>query len=173
MYKIGEYIIYGMNGVCRVEEIGPMVMNGTESEKEYYTLMPLYTKGSKVFTPVDNQKVVMRPIMTKTEASELIDEMRDVEPIEVVDDKRRELAYKEALKTCDCHEWIRIIYTARKRKEERQAEGKKMSACDEKYLRQAQESLYGELACSLNIDKNQVENYIEEHIVDKDMASAS
>ena len=28
MFEIGEYIVYGMNGVCRVEEIGPMNLSG-------------------------------------------------------------------------------------------------------------------------------------------------
>ena len=143
MFEIGEYIVYGMNGVCKVEEIGPMNLNGVDSDKVYYTLLPLYTKGSRVFTPVDNQKVVMRPVISKQETCNLIDEMKDVDLIEVPDDKHRELAYKEALKTCECRELIRIINTVLKRKEERIAQGKKMSACDERYLKQAQDGLYG------------------------------
>ena len=141
MFSIGEYIVYGLNGVCRVEEIGPVNMSGVESDKIYYTLLPLYTKGSRVFTPVDNQKVVMRPVISKQEACQLIDDMQNIDEIEVVDDKRRELAYKEAVKSCDCRELIRIINTALKRKEERLAQGKKMSACDERYLKQAQDTL--------------------------------
>lgn len=173
MFKVGEYIVYGMNGVCRVEEIGPMTLSGIENDKEYYTLLPLYTKGSMVYTPVDNQKVVMRPIISKQEACSLIDEMKEMQPLEAADDKRRELAYKEALKSCDCRELIRIINTALKRKEERQAQGKKMSACDERYLKQAQDSLYGEFAISLKMEKNEVEEYIVHRISLKDMASAS
>lgn len=173
MFEIGEYIVYGMNGVCRVEEIGPMDLGGVESDKLYYTLLPLYTKGSRVFTPVDNQKVIMRPVITKAEACSLIDGMKDVELIEVADDKHRELAYKEALKTCDCREWIRIINTILKRKEERLAQGKKMSACDERYLKQAQDNLYGEFALSLKMEKSEVEDYMEHRITIKEMASAS
>lgn len=173
MFNIGEYIVYGMNGVCRVEEIGPMNLSGVDSDKLYYTLLPLYTKGSKVYTPVDNHKVIMRPVVTKTEACNLIDEMKDVELIEVADDKHRELAYKEALKTCECREWIRIINTVLKRKEERLAQGKKMSACDERYLKQAQDNLYGELALSLEMEKSEVEDYLEHRIAIKEMASAS
>ena len=43
--------------------------------------------------------------------------------------------YKEAMKSCDCKEWVRIINTVLKRKEERLAQGRKMSACDERYLK--------------------------------------
>ena len=173
MFQIGEYIVYGMNGVCKVEAVGPMELRGVDSDKEYYTLNPLYTKGSKVFTPVDNQKVVMRSVISKTEACSLIDEMKDVELIDAGDDKRRELAYKEALKSCDCREWIRIVNTTLKRKEERLAQGKKMSSCDERYLKQAQDSLYGEFAVSLGIEKGEVEDFIENRIALHNMASAS
>ncbi len=173
MFSIGEYIVYGLNGVCRVEEIGPMNMSGVESDKIYYTLLPLYTKGSRVFTPVDNQKVVMRPVISKQEACQLIDDMPSIDGIEVVDDKRRELAYKEAVKSCDCRELIRIINTALKRKEERLAQGKKMSACDERYLKQAQDTLYGEFAISLKIEKGEVQDFITNRMEMKAMAPAS
>lgn len=173
MFSIGEYIVYGMSGVCRVEEIGPMNMSGIDSDKIYYTLLPLYTRGSRVFTPVDNQKVVMRPVISKQEACELIDNMKEIEQIEVADDKHRELAYKEAVKSCDCKELIRIINTARKRKEERLAQGKKMSACDERYLKQAQDNLYGEFAVSLKMEKGEVEDFITHRMELKNMASAS
>lgn len=173
MFKIGEYVVYGMIGVCKVEEIGPMNLSGIDSDKEYYTLLPLYTKGSRVYTPVDNQKVIMRAVISKSDVCSLIDEMRDVEQIEVADDKHRELAYKESLKACDCRELVRIINTVQKRKEERLAQGKKMSACDERYLKAAQEGLYGEFAISLKIEKDEVEEYIEHRLALKEMASAS
>lgn len=173
MFKIGDYIVYGMNGVCRVEEIGPMNLSGIDSDKTYYTLLPLYTKGSRVFTPVDNCKVIMRPVIDKKETCALIDEMKEIGLIEVADDKHRELAYKEALKSCECRELIRIINTVQKRKEIRLAEGKKMSACDERYLKLAQDSLYGEFALSLKLEKNEVEEYIEHRLAVKVMASAS
>lgn len=173
MFNIGEYIVYGMNGVCRVEEIGPMSLSGVDSDKMYYTLLPLYTKGSRVFTPVDNQKVVMRPVISEQEVCQLIDDIRNIEEIEVADDKRRELAYREAVKSCDCRELIRIINTTKKRKEERLAQGKKMSACDERYLKQAQDTLYGEFAISLKIEKGEVEEFISSRIGTAEMASAS
>ena len=161
MFQVGEYVVYGMNGVCTVEEVGPMNLSGTDDVKDYYTLKPLYTKGSRVFTPVDNRKVVMRSILSKSEVCQLIDEMPDIEMIDVKEDKNRELTYREAWKSCDCRKWIQIIKTITKRKEERLAQGKKMSACDERYLKQAKDSLYGEFAISLGIEKNEVEEFIE------------
>lgn len=173
MFQIGECIVYGMAGVCKVEEIGPMEMSGIDTCDDYYTLLPLYKKGSRVFTPVNNQKVVMRPIISKEEAIGLLDELQDIELIEVHDDRHRELAYKEAMKLCDCREYASIINTVLKRKKERLEKGKKMSACDEKYLKQAQESLCGELAVSLNMERSEVEEIIAKKIEIRPLVSAS
>ncbi len=169
MFQIGEYVVYGMNGVCTVEEIGPMNLNGLDESKDYYTLKPLYTKGSRVFTPVDNQKVVMRPILSKADVCKLIDEMPDIELIDVENDKNRELTYREAWKSCDCRRLIQIIKTITNRREKRLAQGKKMSACDERYLKQAKDSLYGEFAISLGIDKSEVEDFIEKRKLKREM----
>lgn len=173
MFEIGEYVVYGMNGVCKVEAVGPMNLSGVESDKDYYTLEPLYTRGSKVYTPVDNQKIIIRKVVDKAEACELIDEMTTIEEIQEVSDKNRELAYKEAIKSCDCRQWIRVINTVLKRKEERLSQGKKMSACDERYLKSATDNLYGEFAISLNIEKSEVEEFIDHRRIMKGMASAS
>lgn len=173
MFKVGEYVVYGMNGVCRVEDVSPMSLSGVDSDRLYYTLLPLYTKGSRVYTPVDNKKVVMRRVITKAEVGALIDGWKETVFIEAENDKNREAAYKEALRSCDCKEWIRIIHTATRRKQERLAQGKKMSACDERYLKLAQDSLFGEFAVSLEIEKSEVESYLEHRLDMKEMASAS
>lgn len=164
MYLIGEYIVYGTTGVCKVESVGNIKMSGVGKEKLYYTLVPLNSKGSKIFTPVENDKVVMRPVMTKEEAKALVEEIPQIELLWVEDEKSRESIYKETLKTCDCREWIRIIKTLYLRKMSRIAEGKKVTVSDGKYLQIAEERLYEELALALDIDKDMVVEYIKEHV---------
>lgn len=173
MFKVGDYVVNGTNGVCKVEKIGKLKLGDEESDEQYYTLAPIYTKGSQVFTPVDNNRVVLRSVISRQEACNLIDEMRDIDEIVVTDDKKREQAYKEAIKSCDCRKFISIINTVLRRREERLAAGKKMSACDERYFKQAKDNLYGEFAISLKIAKDDVESYVERRMAMKEMASAS
>ena len=60
--------------------------------------------------------------------------IQEIETLWVPFEKGREELYKEALKKCDCKEWIKIIKTLYLRKQERLAEGKKAVSIDEKYL---------------------------------------
>ena len=70
MFQVGELIVYGGEGVCRVEAVGPITMSGVKSDKPYYTLAPLYRMG-KIYAPVDTT-VLMRPVLSRKEAEDLI-----------------------------------------------------------------------------------------------------
>lgn len=71
MYNKGDYIIYGINGVCRIQDY--MESESFGEKKTCYILRPLDQDGSKIFTPVDNQKVFMRPLISREEAAKLIE----------------------------------------------------------------------------------------------------
>lgn len=164
MFEIGDLIIYGNNGVCRVTGIGNPDSLSVPKDKLYYTVEPLYHTGTKIYTPVDNDKVVMRPIITKEEALKLIDTIKEIDGLWIADEKRRESDYKETIKKCDCRELVKIIKTIYLRKQSRIKEGKKITSSDEKYFRIAEENLYGELAISLNMDRDKTRDYIIDRV---------
>lgn len=73
MYAAGELVVYGGEGVCRVEGVGAPSLPGMDKTRLYYTLSPLYRSG-QVMTPVDTQ-VLMRPLLTAEEVGQLIAEL--------------------------------------------------------------------------------------------------
>ncbi|MBO4863917.1 MAG: CarD family transcriptional regulator [Eubacterium sp.] len=162
MYNVGDYIIYGSNGVCKITNIGPMKMAGAVKNKLYYTMVPCYIRDSEIFTPVDNDRVVMRRVMSKSEAEDFIDSIDDIENLEIIEEKRRELEYKQAVLTCDPKILVELIKTINLRVQERTAEGKKVTASDAKYFHIAEESLFGELAISLEMEKDAVKDYLKD-----------
>ena len=167
MFEIGEYIVYGNTGVCKVEEVTKMPVPGTKDDKLYYALEPVYHKGCRVFTPVDNQKVKMRPVLTLQEADELIGRIKEIDILWVKDEKNREQMYKDAIRTCNCEELVKIIKTLYFRKKARLEAGKKVTSSDAKYLHLAEESLYGELSIVMGIPKDEMERYIFNKVEEK------
>ncbi len=164
MFEAGTYIICGQHGVCRVEAIGPLELLEASRDRIYYTLSQVYTKGGTIYVPADSEKIIMRPVLSREEAEELIDQMEEIETIWVENEKRREDVFKEALKTCRSRDWVRIIKTLYVRRQARLAQGKKVTAGDEKYLRIAEENLYGELAVALGMKKDEMGKYLAEKI---------
>ena len=72
LYSVGELIFYGRTGVCEVKEITTLKSMGETEGRLYYILEPLY-KECKISIPVDNDKIYMRPVISRKHAEELID----------------------------------------------------------------------------------------------------
>jgi len=162
VFQVGDLIIYGNAGVCRVVKIGAPDLAGVSDNKDYYTLAPYYSQNSRIFTPCDNDKVVMRPVISKKEARNLVKEIPNIQMLLIPDEKKREECYKQTMRSCDCREFVSIIKTIYVRKQERLAEGKKVTASDEKYYSLAEDKLYGELAVALGMERAQVRSYIKD-----------
>lgn len=169
MFEIGDFIVYGNNGICEVKDITTISMKDAPKDRLYYLLSPLHRKESKIFTPVDNGKTVMRAVLTKEEADALIDDIPDIEELWVSNDKLREEKYKETMRSCECRNWIKIIKTLYLRKQERIAQGKKTTAMDDRYLRMAEDNLYSELAFALGIPRDEMNQYILKRMVTADI----
>ena len=71
MFKINDYIMYGTTGVCQVSDITKEAIGGFKL-KEYYVLTHIYTNNTIIKVPIDNNKIPMRKIMSKSDISNII-----------------------------------------------------------------------------------------------------
>lgn len=164
MFEVGECVVYGSKGVCRIEDITHIDISGADKNRLYYVLAPIGDSNGKIYAPTDNQKIVMRSVISREEAEQLIQELPEIEMLWVPDDKQREAKYKEAMRTCDYRAWVSIVKTLYVRKRERTAQGKKITTLDERYMRAAENELYSELSLTLGIPKEEMEDYIRERL---------
>ncbi len=160
MFEKGELIMCGGHGVCRVIDITGNPIDRLDLKKKYYVLEPVFEKASTIYTPVDNDKIVMRRIMNKEEAEKLIAHIEEIETVWIQEEKRREQTYKDAIRTYDTKSLVQIIKTLYQRRKIRINEGKKVLSSDEQYLHKAEELLYSEMSLALSIPKEKVEEYI-------------
>jgi CarD family transcriptional regulator len=160
MFAVGDLIIYGGEGVCRVDSIGVPDMANIDQTKEYYVLSPLYRSG-KIFAPVSTP-VHMRSVIGREEAEALIGRIAGTEPDNLEHQNARALKeyYQTTVATYGCDDLVKLIKTARAKRDKALHNGRKVSQIDERYLKRAEEQLYGELAVALEIDREQVPEYI-------------
>lgn len=163
MFAAGDLVIYGGEGVCRVESVGIPTTAGIDKTKSYYTLAPLYRTG-QVMTPVDTG-VLMRPVMTAEEAAEFLRQLPQLPPEEPEGTGQRAIKehYHAVVMSYDCHRMAAMIKHVCQRRCWAQKRGRKVSQLDERYLRRAEEQLYGELAVALNIQRQEVCQYIQQN----------
>jgi len=165
MFQIGDTVVCGSNGVCQVEEIGPLLSMGKAAgNRKYYTLRPYFDNSGRIYLPVDTDKVIMRYTLSKDEVNSLVSEIEALEQIDIMDEKQRETEYKSAVNSSDPRKLVRIIKTMYFRRKARIESGKKSTAIDEKYFRIAEQRLYDEIALALDIERDSVKDYIRSYI---------
>lgn len=160
MYQVGDIIVYGGEGVCRVDAVGRLNMPGVNRDKLYYTLSPLYREGA-VYTPVDTS-VFMRPALSREEAEELVRAIPDIQAAVCGDRSLRGLTehYQALIRSHQCLDMVQLIKAAYARRQERRSQGNKPGQVDERYMKRAEELLYGELAIALDMPRDQICDYI-------------
>ena len=160
MFSIGDYMIYGISGVCLVEDICASPFDKKDT-RTFYMLKPLGSaSGSVIYTPTDNVQVAMRPLMTRAQAEELIELLPSILPLEVPTEKMRREIYRQAMQTCQPVEYVRLIKTVRRRRADMLAQHKRLSETDSDFERNAKLSLYHELAIVLDKPYAEIEPYL-------------
>ena len=144
MFSVGEYIIYGVEGVCEVEEAGKLKVAGLDKNREYYRLRPYY-HGGTIYTPVDG-KAVMRPVLTRTELEGLLPRLPELEPLDDVpaDSRRRR--------------------TLHNKQQALSASRRTVSSTELRSWKMAEEMLYGEFGFALGMPPSKVKAYLQEKL---------
>ncbi len=158
MFQQGDLIVYGRTGVCRVD--------GIEAWKgqDYYVLSPLYQTCS-IKIPVDG-KAFMRPVISREAADELIDSMPEVEiqPCENMAMRKLTEYYQSFLGNRECRELVELTTALYAKKKAAQREKRKFGVVDERFLKEGENLLFGELAVALDLNVEDVPGYIENRL---------
>lgn len=98
--------------------------------------------------------------MSKDDANNLINKIKDIKPFDEINDKNVELLYKNAIYNGDHYDLIRVIKTLYIRNDNRVKNNKKVSEKDDKYFKLAEKYLYNELSISLNMCYDETKEYV-------------
>ena len=159
MFKVDDYIMYGMTGVCKVIDItNEKVVNG--EKRDYYVLSPIHHDNTIIKIPLDNNKIPMRKIISKGDVTSLINDMPNMDTLWIDDEKKRNNQFKMMLKSGKCEDLIKLIFNKRYAK----STSKKLNKADKEIIKEAERLLNEEFAVILNISPNEVNSYISSQI---------
>ncbi len=164
MYNVGDMVMYGAFGICKITAIEKRDFTG--EEQEYYILRHINYDKNIFYVPTGSEEALSKihRICSKAEVDELISQMNSEGLIWIDNDIKRKEEYSRIIKDADKHEIIRLIKTLYLRRKELAESKKKLRSADENYLSLAENMLFEEFAFALNIDRSEVVEYIEKHI---------
>lgn len=156
----GDTVLYGENGLCRIDEISSQSFCG--EMREYYVLRSLYCAGETVFVPTDNATLTgkMYPALTHDEIDALLRGIPETEPDWIESDDERKNRFDAILSSGDRGALIGMIRTLHAHKEKQEKRGKKLHIADERCYREGEKLISEEFAHGLQIEPAQVGEYI-------------
>lgn len=164
-FAVGDTVVYGGSGVCEVSEIKD-VQFGRERPQKYYILKPLFVNQAMVvYVPMKNDKLVskMQPIISRDEALVLIRSINSMN-IDWIDDRNaRRDKYSDLIASGERRDIISVIRVINAHREALEAEGKTLNMQDEKLLYEAEKRMKAEFAVALDLDINEVVDFIHEN----------
>ena len=158
MYQIGELVVYGSIGVCRVDAIS---CPDPDSSKQFYQLAPLYQSGV-IYTPVEPGRIPMRPVMSRDAALALLEQIPTVRA-EIYRERTLQLLaqrYQSTLQTADPLQLLSLAMSVSRKRRQAESLNRRLGMVDERFGRQAERLLFGELAIALDISVDEVPAHI-------------
>jgi CarD family transcriptional regulator len=162
-FSVGEYVMYGTSGVCKLSSIEKRNFDG-QSEKQYLKLEPLNSSTSKYYIPSDSAENKIRKLLSKDEINSLIDEMPETEEIWFNDTSQRKAVFNSIIKSDDYKQIISMVKSLHSQKIKKISGGKRLNSSDENFMKRAENLMYQEFAAVLGIKQDEVEKYITDRI---------
>lgn len=161
-YQVGQFVVYGTNGICTVEDITEMSPARGMEKAPYYILKPAGADTSTLFVPMKNEKLVskMRAVMTKEEIDTLLMGMVDKELEWETDRRYRTENFHDILTKGVTEDLLLMISCIYVRKRELIIQNKKLPATDSNTLKAAEKLVEEEFSHVLGIKPHEVGKYI-------------
>ena len=164
-FKKGDHILYGISGVCLIEDVRRDTLS-KEKKEEYYVLKPVAQRGATILVPTDNETLTARmsPLPSREELDSLLVSARQQTLPWIDDRKERGARFQLAVKRSDLEELLCLVSCIYQKRQELTAAGKKLSASDEAILRRAESLVENQMGFVLALDGPQVGEYIRERM---------
>lgn len=160
MYQIGDQVVYGMHGVCRVVDEEKRVVD--RKTVTYLALEPVGQNGSRFLVPTHNAAAMakIRNMLTREELDAMLcsDAVRADGWIK--EENLRKQTYRELIGSGDRVRLMQMVRTLHIHKTAQAAAGKKVHLCDDNFLRDAEKLLISEASIVLNMDSDQAKQYL-------------
>lgn len=160
MYEIGEKVLYGIHGVCRISDREERMVDRVK--RQYLVLEPVDQTGAKFYVPTHNEAALakLRPLLTRKALEELLRSEDVKQDAWIADENVRKQSYRELISSGDRTALIRMVGALHRHKLEQIEAGRKFHLCDENFLRDAEKLLSAEFSMVLGIEPGQVGSYV-------------
>lgn len=160
MYQMGDQVVYGVHGVCRVADMEKQTVN--RKTVTYLVLEPLGQEGSRYLVPTSSEAAMskVKPMLSQAEVEALLRSEDVRQDSWIREENLRKQTYRELITSGDRAGLMRMVHTLYVHKENQMAAGKKVHLADDGFLRDAEKLLSSEIAVVMGITPEEARTYL-------------
>ena len=164
MFHSGDYVIYGVHGVCRV--IGTEMQRVNRARVEYLVLEPLVQPESRFYLPTANSAAIakLQTVLSREELCALLDSAEIRKDCWIKEENLRKQYYRDLVGSTDRTALLQMVCSLYRYKDEQADAGRKFHQCDENFLRDAEKRVCSELCLVLDMKPEQARAYLRDYL---------
>lgn len=164
MFQKNDLVLYRTEGIYKVDDVCVPDVSGT-TDRLYYVMHSLST-NTTAYTPVDAD-VNMRRVVSRTEAMKALAELHAMDTVDLSTKSHKHLKdyYTSSIKDQDFCNLLSLYKAIMIKKDELEAENKKLCQTDVTYLRKTVKLLCEEVGISLGLSEDEALVYLEQSLV--------
>lgn len=159
MWKVGDHVQYGTDGVCRITDVQMLDLTG-EGEEEYFILTPLYSKDTTIYLETRDAETKLRKPMSQEEIDKAILQIPGHRMRWIANEKDRQNRFGAILKEGSLVELLSAASVLYNKKQEQTKAGRKFRRSDELCLSRAEKIISREFAYGTGKTPEEVPAYI-------------
>lgn len=164
MFQSGDWVMYGIHGVCRVVGTEKQLVN--RKRTEFLVLEPMSQNESRFYLPTANPTAMakLKEVLPTEELKSLLSSEEIREDVWIKEENLRKQTYRELINGGDRIALIKMVSTLYRYREAQTAAGKKFHQCDDNFLRDAEKLLSSEISLVLEMTQEEARNYLREQL---------
>lgn len=164
MFEAGQWVVYGIHGVCRVAGREKQLVG--RKRTEYLVLEPMNQNESRYYLPTANPTAMgkLKTILSAEEMRALLASDKIRQDCWISDENQRKQHYRDLISGGDRETILQMVCSLYRYKAEQEAAGRKFHLCDDNFLRDAEKLLVSEVALVLNLPHDQARDYLRQEL---------
>lgn len=154
MYQVGEHVLYGLHGVCRIDAIEGKKFD--DEIHDYYILKPVFAQGSTIFVSTKKEALVakMIPVLSANDISKLIGDLTTSEGFWIENETERKEQFRLIIESADREKQLAILKAYCFHKMKLIETKRKMHNCDEQLMKNVEKRIFEEFSFVLDEPKD-------------------
>ena len=162
MFEVNDYVYYGTDGICQIDEIKTEPFENAPKGVLYYVLHTLGEPRQTIWNPVENTRIPMRHIMRKEEIGPLLASLSSLPTLQGENAKQMREAYLQAIKSGEPRAWCQVIRTYHTRQKGAKAKLLRVTDAERNFYESAKRLLLSEIALVTDSTPKQVEERLKD-----------